>query len=210
MILILFRKDYLNIQIRPLYLKFRIVELKASFRLLAIEIVAFVRKERVVFQNDKAVRKTARNEQLTAVFSRKNYAYMFSVGKRTLADINGDIQYSSAYDSDKFSLRVGKSLPMKTSDDALGRKTFIILNELAGNTSVEISLFIVRLAKVASVITEKITFDYFHSLYLRIDNFHGFHSFCTEYRDVLNQTMFIRSHLPERHLKRVPALRTAT
>jgi hypothetical protein len=118
----------------------------------AIFATHFVEQISTFAQHYKAVREAHRHVKLVVVVVRKFYRNVFSVGRRTLANIHSDIQNSALNHRDEFRLRLGKFLVMQSAQDVLARARVIVLNKHINNAARhKLTVFVVFLKKAARV-----------------------------------------------------------
>ena len=96
-----------------------------------VEIRAFIGEFRVIRKNDESVRKVFGDKQLLFILCGKDHAEPLSVGLRSFADVNSDIENFTGNNPDQFVLRE-ILLKMKSPQDAFFRGGLIVLNKEAG------------------------------------------------------------------------------
>ena len=103
----------------PFDAKGGVVEHEAALGCLAVEVVALVGEERVILEDDEAMREAARDEELLLVLSSQNDAHVLPERRRALADIDRDIPDRAADDAHELRLGVFARLPVESAHDAL-------------------------------------------------------------------------------------------
>ena len=74
--------------------------------------------------------KTLRNKKLTMIIFSQFHSHMLTVCRRTLADIHGNIQYSTLHASHQFALGERRTLEMQTTHHTIRTHALIVLAEL--------------------------------------------------------------------------------
>ena len=91
MLLVFRRQNQWDSNIRPFYSKSRVVESHSTVGRGAIEIVALVTEQRVVLEDDEAMREPARNVELLSVLACQRHGDVLSKGWRTFPDVDSHI-----------------------------------------------------------------------------------------------------------------------
>ena len=74
--------------------------------------------------------KTLRNKELTMIIFRQFHRHMFTVCRRPLTDIHGNIQHSTLHASHQLALGKRRSLEMQATHYAIRTHALIVLAEL--------------------------------------------------------------------------------
>ena len=76
------------------------------------------------------MRKALRNKELTMIIFSQFHSYMLTICWRTLADIHGNIQYSTLHASHQLALCKRRSLEMQNTHHTIRTHALIVLAEL--------------------------------------------------------------------------------
>ena len=115
--------------------------------------------------------KALRNKELTMIVFCQFYCHMLAVCGRALADVYGDIKYSTFYAAHEFALGVWGSLEVKAAHDTITAHRLIVLAEVdlvakdGGHFLVKLALA-EALEEVAAGIAEEAWLDDEHALYV--------------------------------------------
>ena len=126
---ILFRQDGLVGGDAPVNAQ-RIVEnADARVGLRVIELVTLILEHGRGRQHGKAVGKTLGDEELAVVVLGEFHGNMLSVGGTALADVDGNVEYSTADAAHEFALSERRTLEVKSSHDTIGGHALVVLYE---------------------------------------------------------------------------------
>ena len=104
----------------------------ASVCLGVIELIALILEDGSLAQYRKTVGKTFRYEELPVVVFGKFDGNVLSVGRRTFAQVDGNVENGTFYAANKFALCVGWALEMQSSHHTIGGHAFVVLHEFDG------------------------------------------------------------------------------
>ena len=93
------------------------------------EVIDFVTELCLVGQNQKAMRKAFRNQELFFVFFRQFHTIPFSIGCGTFPQIHRHIKYAAAHSAHEFALRI-VDLKMQSAQYTLDGHRLVILYKL--------------------------------------------------------------------------------
>ncbi len=88
MLLVFLRKNDHCTNLRPFDAKRWIVKLHTAVDGRTVRIIAFVGKERIVFEHDKTVCESSGNEELLFVLARERHREILTVGRRVFTDVD--------------------------------------------------------------------------------------------------------------------------
>ena len=94
-----------------------------------IELIALVLEDGHVAEDGKPMGKALGDEELAMVILRKFDGYMLAIGGTALADIDGDIEYSTLDTTDEFGLSERRTLEMETAHHAVSGFALVVLNK---------------------------------------------------------------------------------
>ena len=161
-----------DVQLRPLYPQGGVVKAHSPVCRGAIAVVALVAKERIILQHNESMRKAARNKKLPAVLRTEFYRHVLPVCPGPFAQIHDHIPHGASCHAHKLGLRMRSGLPMKATDDASGRKAFVVLHKRGVNAGGAVALKAVHFAKPAAAVAEPVRLDYLDAFYFSTDDFH--------------------------------------
>ena len=138
----------------------RIVEnTDARVGLRMVELVTLILEYGRGRQHSKTMGKTLGDEELAVVVLGEFYGNMLSVGGTALADVDGNVEYSTADAAHEFALSERRTLEVKSSHDTIGGHALVILYEgNRCNLRVEVALR-ERLEEIAPGIGKDARFD---------------------------------------------------
>ena len=126
---ILFRQDGLVGRNAPVDAQ-RIVEnTDAPIGLRMVELVTLILEHGRGRQHGKAVGKTLGDEELAVVVLSEFHGNMLSVGGTALADVDGNVEYSTADAAHEFALSERRTLEVESSHDTIGGHALVVLYE---------------------------------------------------------------------------------
>ena len=97
-----------------------------------IKFVALVLENGCLTQHGEAVGKAFRHEELPVILFCQLYGDVLSVGGRTFADVNGNVEHCAFYAADEFALCEGWALEVQAAHDAIRRHALVVLYEVDG------------------------------------------------------------------------------
>ena len=133
-----------------------VVEHEAALGRLAVEVVALVREERVVLEDDEAMREAARNEELLLVLSGQDDAHVLPERRRALADVDRDIPDRAVDDAHELRLGVFARLPVESAHDALRRERLVVLDEVGGDPRRLVPRGVILLAEPSAAVAKRL------------------------------------------------------
>ena len=116
------------------------------------EIVDFIAKFSDIAEDQEAMGKAFRNEELLLVFFRQFDAIPLAISLGLTAQIDSDIKDTAADGTDEFALRE-MLLEMKAPQDTFRRHGLIVLNKVDMKTRFLHVLLIIRFHKISTTIT---------------------------------------------------------
>lgn len=99
--------------------------------------------------------KTFRNEELAMIFTRKAHCDMLPESRRPESNINCDVENFSLKNAYKLRLRKFAFLIMKSANNAVLGKRFVILDKLSFDAQFSKTVFVVGLAEVPASILKQ-------------------------------------------------------
>ena len=113
----------------------------ATVGLGMIVVVAFVLEYGCLAQYGESVGESAGHEELQMIFLRQLHGHMAPVGRRTLADVDGNVEHPAAHAAHEFALGEGRTLEMQAAHHAARRARLVVLHEIdAAHSLVELAL----------------------------------------------------------------------
>ena len=103
----------------PIDAKRIIQDRDTSISLWVIEVITLILEYRSLRQHSKAMRKALRNKELTMIIFRQFHRHMLTLCRRTLADIQGNIQHPTLHTSHQLALGKRRSLEMQATHYAI-------------------------------------------------------------------------------------------
>ena len=162
----------------PVYLERGVQNGYAAIRLGVVELVALVLEHCDVAENDETVCKAFGYKELAVVFLAEFDSDVLSVCRRTLADVNGNVQDTAAYAADNLALCIWGKLEMKAAHDSVAGHRLVVLNEDDGVSVLWYCDLFVKFPlgetfkEIASCISEHLGFEYYRAVYTCLDDFH--------------------------------------
>ena len=136
--------------------------------LWCINIIYLISKDCFVTKNKETMCKTTWNKELTLILFREFYHDIFSKGRATLANINGNIQDLSLDYANQFCLRILSFLIVETTQYAIRRLRFIVLYKL-DFTYFLLEFFVFpRFKEIATSILKDTRLDDKYTFYVRL------------------------------------------
>src|SRR5579859_7065309 len=129
-----------------------------AFTLFIIKGITFIGYFRRFAQYGESVGKSRGDEELLFIFRRQFDAHVPAIGRRTLPDIEGDVQYSALEYTEQFGLGIRLELVVQATNDSVAGEGLIVLDEPGGNALLPESLFIVRFKEISPVIHQDLRF----------------------------------------------------
>ena len=138
----------------------RIVEnADARVSLRVIELVTLILEHGRGRQHGKTMGKTLGDKELAVVVLSEFYGNMLSVGGTALADVDGNVEYSTADAAHEFALGKRRTLEVESSHDTIGGHALVVLYEgNRCNLRIEVALR-ERLKEIAPGIGKDARFD---------------------------------------------------
>ena len=107
-------------------------KLNAGIGLGMVEVVALVLENGNITQYGKSMGEATGDEELAVVVLAELYGYMLTIGGRSLADVDNDIEHPALDTTHNLALRIGGTLKVKTTNDTIGGHALIVLDKLYG------------------------------------------------------------------------------
>ena len=123
------RSVILTCHIRPPNTDLWVIPCQSALVVRMPEVIDFVTELCLVRQDQEAMRKAFRNQELFFVFFRQFHTIPFSIGCGTFPQIHRHIKYASAHGTDKFALRI-VDLEMQSAQYAFDGHGLVILYKL--------------------------------------------------------------------------------
>ena len=141
--------------------------------LRCIIVVALVLEYGDVGEYGETMGETARNEELQMVVLGKLYGDVLSVGRRTFAYVDGNIQHSAFDAADQFRLGERRQLKMKSAHYTFRGARLVVLHEIDGTDLFVELLLRIALEEVSARIGEDARLDDDYAVYIGLDYIHG-------------------------------------
>lgn len=169
---ILFRQDGVPDVHTPVNSQSRVGYRDTTVGLRSIIIVAFILENGLVAEHCESVGETTGHKKLTVVFSGKKTGDVASVCGRPFADVEGDIQDSSADTSHKLCLGMGWTLEVEAAHHSTCGAGFVVLHKIGFADNVVKDILSVALEEIAPLVAEYRWLKDDYSRYFCLDYLH--------------------------------------
>lgn len=157
----------------PLDAQVGVVPCYGTFAFGGIEIVALVLEDGFGTEDGETVSKPLTDEELAMVIASEFYSNMLSISWGTLANVYCHIKNPPFHNAHEFALGKGRTLEMETTQHAIVRQGFVILNKVDVHPRLLGKFACIKtLEKIAAGIAKHTRLDDINTFKFGLNDFH--------------------------------------